>query len=274
MIAVKDGQTYKITGRVFPGTTYIGLLLYGRGGRIGNRLVDDALGLDADGRFTVYVSTDDPGRSDGVWLQADGDERAVFVRQYFTDRKAEGAVELHIERIDAPPPQPLTIDGYVAGLERAERMLHAVFQRTMQAHQMVAGMALNQFIQIPGESLFPTPDNTYQVCWYRFGQDQVMLVRGKVPTARYFSLSLCNAWMESLDYLRHTVSLNHGQIQTDEDGNFELMLAHRPLGHPNWLDTTGHHAGYLLARSLLLDGDAPALTIQVMYEREWLAQQG
>jgi len=274
VIRTKEGQTYRITGRVPPGTTYIGLLLYGRGGRIGNRLVDGDLGLGDDGAFTVYVSTQDPGRDDGVWLQADGDERAVFVRQYFTSREREAPVELSIERLQAPPPQPLTVDGYVQGLERAERMLHAVFERTKQAHQMATGAALNRFIQIPGETLFPTPDNTYQVCWYRFGPDQVMLVRGTLPTARYFSFSLCNAWMESLDYLRHQVSLNHGQIQTDADGSFEIMLAHRDHGHPNWLHTTGHHAGYLLARSLLLEGEAPELSIQVMYEREWKAQQG
>lgn len=273
VIATGDGQLYKVTGHIPDNATYIGLLLYGRGGRIGNRLVDDQLGAGDDGRFTVYISTEDPGRDDGVWLQADGDERAVFVRQYFTHRDQEPEIELHIERVDAPDPQPLTVEGYVKGLERAERMLHAVFARTQQAHQMATSAALNHFIQIPGEALFPTPDNTYQVCWYRFGRDQIMRVRGKLPTARYFSLSLCNAWMESLDYLRHTVSLNHGQIQTEDDGSFEIVLAHRDPGHPNWLDTTGHHSGYLLARSLLLEGDAPELSIQVQYEHEFHAEQ-
>ena len=42
------------------------------------------------------------------------------------------------------------------------------------------------------------------------------------------------------------------QIETDEDGRFEIVLAHRDPGHRNWIDTGGHHAGYLLARSLLL----------------------
>lgn len=273
VIATGDGQTYRVTGRVPPGTTYVGLLLYGRGGRIGARLVDDQLGLGEDGAFTVYISTQDPGREDGVWLQADGDERAVFVRQYFTSREREPAIDLDIERLDAPPPKPLQVDEYVAGLGRAKRMLHAVFERTHQAHQMATGAALNRFIQIPGETLFPTPDNTYQVCWYRFGQDQVMRVAGTLPKARYFSFSLCNAWMESLDYQRHTISRNHTEITTDADGRFEILLSHRDFGHPNGLDTTGHHAGYLLVRSLLLEGDAPDLKIQVMYEPEWEALQ-
>ncbi|MFK7930100.1 MAG: sulfotransferase [Myxococcota bacterium] len=267
------GRTYRVTGQIPSDATYVGLLLYGRGGRIGNRLVDDAFKADADGAFTVYISTEDPNRSDGVWLKADGDETSVFVRQYFVDRSAQDPISLHIELLDAPAPQPMSVASYAKGLERADRMLKAVFARTQQAHQMVSGMALNSLIQIPGEALFPTPDNTYQVAWYRFGRDQVMLVRGTLPTARYFNVSLCNAWLESLDYQRHQVHLNHTQIQTQADGSFELCLAHTDPGHPNWLDTTGHHAGYLLVRSLLLDGAAPDFSIQVMYDTEWAELQ-
>jgi hypothetical protein len=268
VVRTSGGQVYRVTGRIGAGTTYVGMLLYRRGGKIGNKLVDDELQADADGRFTVYVSTEDPGRDDGVWLRAEGDEISIFVRQYFADRATEPAVHLAAELLDAPPPQPLTVEGYARGIQLAERMVQAVFQRTQQALKMVTGMALNRFVQIPGEALFPTPDNTYQACWYRFGRDQVMLVRGRLPKARYFNLCLYNAWLESLDYERHTVSLNHRQIRTDADGNFEICLAHRDPGHPNWLDTTGHHAGYLLARSLLLEGDPPEFEIQVKYENE------
>jgi hypothetical protein len=267
------GRVYRVEGRVPPGSTYVGLLLYGRGGRIGNKLTDQQLGLDENGYFTVVVSTENPGLADGVWLKADGDETALFVRQYFTDREVEPAVELNISLLNAGPPAPLTVTDMARSLELAERMLNAVFARTRQANQMASTMALNQFIQIPGEALFPTPDNTYQVCWYRFGRDQVMLVRGQLPKARYFNVCLYNAWMESLDYLRHRVGLNHATLQREADGSFEIALAHTDPGHPNWLDTTGHHAGYLLARSLLLDGAPPTLSIQVMYDHEWAAEK-
>jgi hypothetical protein len=268
VIRTGQGQVYRVTGQVPPGTTYTGMMLYGRGGRIGDHLIDEELGLDANGRFTVTISVEH-NDLDGTWLQAKGDETAVFVRQYFVNRATQAPIDLSIERVNAPPPQPMDVATYIKGLARAERMLKAIFERTKTAHKMATGMALNHFIQIPAEALFPTPDNLYQVAWYRFGQDQVILVRGKLPNARYFNLSLCNAWMESLDYQRHTIALNHTQIQADAHGNFEICLAHRNPGHPNWLDTTGHHAGYLLSRSLLLEGDAPSYEIQVMYEHEW-----
>lgn len=272
VIRTGSGQRYRLTGRIPPGTTYVGVLLYGRGGRIGNRLVDDQLGADEDGRFTLTIATEDPG-DDTTWLRADGDETAVFVRQYFEDRASQPPVGLAITRIDGPPPGPLTVEDYAKGVERADRMLKAVFARTRQAYQMATGAALNRFIQIPGEALFPTPDNTYQVCWYRFGRDQVMLVRSTLPESRYFNLALYNAWMESLDYLHHRVALNHTQIRHEPDGRYEICLAHRDPGHPNWLDTTGHHAGYLLARNLLLEGEPPDFEIQAMYEHEWMAER-
>jgi len=268
-ISLKDGRAYRLTGRVPPGTTYVGILYYGKGGRIGNRLTDATLPMDADGNFSLLLSAD-PGS--GADLLGEGDERQVMVRQYYTDRATEPPVELHIELVgDVPPPRPLDPTLMAKQLGLSKRMLQAIWKRSMQAYSMASTAALNRFMQIPAESLFPTPDNVYQVCWYRFGRDQVMFVRGRLPKARYFSFVLCNLWMESLDYTRHRVALNHGSIHSDEDGNFEIALAHRDPGHPNWLDTAGHHAGYLIARSLLPEEEPGDYTIQVMYEKEWEA---
>ena len=85
---------------------------------------------------------------------------------------------------------------------------------------------------------------------------------------------LYNAWLESLDYERHRICLNHAQIQTREDGSFEVCVAPRDPGRPNWLDTAGHSAGYLVARSLLPEGDLPPLEIEVLYEKELRARSG
>jgi hypothetical protein len=268
-ISLRDGRAYRLTGRVPPGTTYVGILYYGKGGRIGSRLTDATLPMDGDGRFSLLLSADPEAKPD---LLGEGDERQVMVRQYYTDRAKEPPVEVNIELLGGVPAQlPLDPTAMAKQLGLSKRMLQAVWSRTRQAHSMASVGALNRFMELGAETLFPTPDNVYQVCWYRFGYDQVMFVRGKLPAARYFSFVLCNLWMESLDYTRHRIVLNHGAIETDGEGNFEIVLAHRDPGHPNWMDTAGHHAGYLIARSLLPEGAAPALTVQVMYEKEWEA---
>ena len=193
-----------------------------------------------------------------------------MIRQYYTDRSAQPPIEAHIARVGAAPPGTLAADDLAKSLERARRNLVAVFERTVQGYTFASQMALNRFVALDGEQFFPTPDNRYLLCWYRFGEDQVMILRGRLPKARYFSFTLYNAWMESFDYTRRVVSRNHTQIQTDADGRFEVVLAHRDPGHPNWIDTAGHHAGYLLARALLPDEEIPLPTIEVRYAREWV----
>lgn len=262
-IKLGGGRAYRVRGRAPAGTTYVGILLYRKGGRVGNRLSDRAF-LKADGSFDVLVSAEE-----GADLRGDGDETAVMVRQYFTDRVSQAAISLSVEYLgNVGPLGPLDADAMARDLDRARRNLEAVYKRTVETHKMASVGALNRFIAIGGDALFPTPDNTYLACWYRFGDDQVMFVRGRIPKARYFSLCLYNAWMESLDYQHARICLNHTQIVADAEGNFEVCLAHHNPGHPNWLDTTGHHAGYLLARSLLPEEDIPLPTIEVRYARE------
>ncbi len=268
-IRLSDGGVYRLSGRIPADVLYTGVLLYGKGGRVSHSLRDSELPRDAAGRFEIRIGTADAKSGDGVWLCGDGDERAVMVRQYFADRAAHGRVEVAIERLgELAAPEPLEAGRLAAGYDAAARMLGAIFERTVGVYEMASNMALNRFISVPGERLFPTPDNTYHAMWYRLGEDQLMLIRGRLPRARYFGLCLYNAWLESFDYTRHRVNLNHSQIHAGDDGRFEICLAHRDPGHPNWLDTAGHNAGYVLARSLLLEDD-PGLTTEIIWEREY-----
>ena len=114
------------------------------------------------------------------------------------------------------------------------------------------------------------PNQIFRHGYYDLADDEALVIEFTPPDCFYWNFQLDNRWMESLDYTRHTISLNHTQIQTDEDGYFEVVLSHRDLGQKNRLDPAGHHAGFLLARNLLLEGDAPMFEIQVQYEHEYL----
>ena len=91
-----------------------------------------------------------------------------------------------------------------------------------------------------------------------------LIVQGTLPKARYFSFTFYNVWLESYDYTNHTVILNHEQIELDESGHFEIHIADKNNGFANWLDTAGHTSGYLVARSLLLEGAHPDLVVKVI----------
>ncbi|MFZ5476438.1 MAG: sulfotransferase family protein [Myxococcota bacterium] len=255
------GRRYRVWGRVPPGTTYVGMLLYGKGGRVGKHL-RDADFVRPDGTFELKVSLDADAD-----LRGDGDETALFVRQYFTDRAKQAPVELHVAFEGDRVAAPLTPEAFAAGVDRARRNLEASWKRTVETHRIASVAALNRFLPVTGDQLFPTPDNRYCFCWYRLGPDQCLVVRGTLPTARYVSFTLYDAWLESLDYTRATISRNHTQLAT-RDGAYELVISHRDLGVPNRLDTTGHLAGYVLLRALCAEGDVPVPSCEVKYERE------
>ena len=267
------GRVYRVAGRLTRptarGTGYVGFVLHGKGGRLGSRINSDQLACDAEGRFELLVATEP---QDGDWLRCEGDETEIVVRQYFGDRAREPAAELALELVtpagSRPPAPPLDAARYAAGLQRATRMVKTVFARIKQTYEAATRLPAKTFVTMPGDALFATPDNIYQVCWYRFGLDQVFVVSGRLPKARYFSICLYNAWMESHDYTVRTVSLNHTQLATDGQGRFTVVLADRDPGVANWLDTGGHEAGYVLIRSLLLDGAPAELATETLWWHE------
>ncbi len=264
-IKLGEGRVYRLWGRVPPDALYVGFVLYGRGGRIGNKLTDRDLNLDSGGHFEIFISTD---QQEGTWLRGDSDETAVMVRQYFTDRRDQTAVDVKIELLGKPQlPVPLDEERIPSQLSRAERMLKAIYKRTVQTYRLASVAAVNTFIQEAGEQLFPTPDNSYSAALYRMGPDKKILIRGRLPRARYFSVTLYNSWLESLDYQRHVISLNHEQLQLREDGSFEVCLADQKPEHANWLDIAGHREGYIIARALLLEGEMPELDLEVLPAR-------
>jgi hypothetical protein len=259
------GRVYKLSGRL-PAASYVGFSLLGKGGRLAAKVHSGELAVDAEGRFELAIASEpQPGQQ----LKLDGDETELVVRQYFADRAREPEAELSLELVGPrPPPAPLDAASYAVGLQRATRMVKGVYARIKGAYDLVTRLPAKTFIAMPGDGLFATPDNLYQVCWYRFGLDQAFVVRGRVPKATYFSICLYNAWLESHDYTTRTISLNHEQLRAGPDGNFTIVLADRDPGVPNWLDTGGHHAGYVLARSLLLDGAAPELSTDTVWLHE------
>ncbi|HIA86345.1 MAG TPA: DUF1214 domain-containing protein [Candidatus Marinimicrobia bacterium] len=261
-IDLRNGRSYRVKGQIPKETVYVGVMLYGRGGRMGVRLTDEELNADNEGNFELLISADPKQNPD---LLGEGDEPLVMVRQYFTDRETEPPLVLQIELLgEDPAPRSLDSSWLAKRIELSRRMLESIFHRTLDAYGRIANFPANTFADVPVDLLFPTPDNSYKICWYELNDDQVIVVRGTLPKARYFSFTFYNVWLESYDYTRHSVILNHKQIELDEDGCFEIYVADKNAGYSNWLDTAGHNSGYLVARSLLLEGDHPEFEVQVI----------
>src|SRR5690606_37167996 len=99
---------------------YIGIVLYRRGGRVGRYLSDADLAVQPDGSFELRIGAE-PGQSSPTssYLQGDGDETAVIVRQYFASRTKEAPISVHIEKVgELAAPQPLDAETMAKQLER------------------------------------------------------------------------------------------------------------------------------------------------------------
>ena len=261
-IDLRNGRNYRVRGKIPKGTNYVGVMLYGRGGRIGVCLTDEQLVIDNDGRFEVLISANP---EDNPTLLGYGDEHLVMVRQYFTNRNIQPPMELEVEFLgDVPELKPLNSTWLAKRIELSRRMLESIFMRTLDAYQRTSKFSKNKFVDVPVDLLFPTPDNTYKICWYELESDQMIIVSGILPKARYFSFTFYNVWLESYDYTRYQVILNHDQIELDEKGRFEICVGQNDNDHANWLDTAGHNSGYLVARSLLLEETHPEFDVKLI----------
>ena len=71
-------------------------------------------------------------------------------------------------------------------------------------------------------------------------------------------------FMQTLNYEECTISLNRAQTVQDDKGNFEMVIAHRDPGKPNWLDTEGRPYGLMFWRFQLPEEKIAPLETEVI----------
>ena len=249
---------------------YVGLTLYGRHingwNRVSAHLTHDDIEFDTQGNFSVSVSVIRPEGARGNWLAMDKDAHLIMVRQYFHDRDQATKATLQIENLSAKPKEatePVSLSG---DLRRAAEFFNSTLQGTVTLARMMSHMPNS--IEPPrdyspdfGGVFYPTPDNEYLGGWYKLEKDEALIVEGAVPNAAYWSVSLQNRWLQSLDYEKHQTALNHRQIQT-EDGQYTVIISSQKPPSGNWLDTAGRDEGLLAIRyQRVIESESPTVRL-------------
>jgi len=57
-IDLRNGRSYRVKGQIPKATLYVGVMLYGRGGQMSTRLIDEELNVDDEGNFELLISAD------------------------------------------------------------------------------------------------------------------------------------------------------------------------------------------------------------------------
>lgn len=249
---------------------YVGLTLYGRHvngwNRVSGHLTHDDIAFDAQGNFKVSVSDIRPEGVTGNWLAMDEDAHLIMVRQYFHDRDKATKATLQIENISAEPKEAAESASLADDLRRAAEFFNRTLQGTVTLVKMMSQTPNS--IEPPrdyspdfGGVFYPTPDNEYLGGWYRLKEGEALIVEGAVPNAAYWSVSLQNRWLQSLDYETHQTALSHRQIQISEGRYTVIISSQRPLSG-NWLDTAGSDEGLLAIRyQRVIESEPPTVRL-------------
>jgi hypothetical protein len=273
---IDDKHRYRIRGNL-AGATYtsfaIELAPDPDGPGVGTTLNDQQFKADANGDYEITLSRD---TVEGNWMQLPEGASSITTRHYYERERSINNDRLHhvpidIENLDPAPPRPSPDDaGIAAGIRRLATFVKGNVV-TMNAENSPAWVSRvpNQFVPpVVDDSNravgYAAVDNVYAMAPFVLGPDQALVIRGRFPRCRFSNLVLWNRFMQTLDYETRTVSLNRAQTVQDEDGNFEMIIAHRDPGRPNWLDTEGRAYGLMFWRFQLPEEDIAPLETEVI----------
>jgi hypothetical protein len=211
--------------------------------------------LLGDGReIDLLIGGRDP--ADGTpWLPLVGDDYLVMVRLYHrSPPEAEPGLTL---RCLNPP----TGGGpsMAQRADSAEAFFRDEIQSTMAVTEVLRAAGVNGYpppdapVHQPRYTgaLFPTLDNVYDGFYVSLGPGQALRLRGKPPTARFWSFVFYDRWFNTPDFPEHRCYLTDADIELAPDGSYEVVLGPRDPDHPNWIDTAGLTEGIFAIRCLL-----------------------
>lgn len=276
---IDGSHSYRIKGRIDT-AAYTSFTVHGpaadggMGGPLLGDINDRALRIDHDGGYELVLSAPRGAGSDGAsnWMNLHPEAFSLVVRSYYqlpvsAQNDSSISVDIDIACLpESPPSEPLS-DPVLA-----RRMTEGVaFLRQVTLGQSIFGRTSGVPFVSEAPNELPTPfsfrdtglpvpgaaDIFYAACRWDLASDQALVMRGRIPDGPFSNVTLWNCHMQTLDYRTRRTSFNAEQIEYDNDGNYEIIVAHRDPGRPNWLDTEGHRQGSIFWRFLLPEEDPP-----------------
>jgi hypothetical protein len=273
---IDDSHRYRIRGNLADATYTsftIELAPDPDGPGVGTTLNDSQFEADANGDYEIVLSRD---KVAGNWMELPAGASSVTTRHYYEREQSINNDRLHnipidIENLDPTPPRPSPNDADIAaGIRRVATFVDGnVITMNAQNSPAWVSRVPNQFVppvvdDSNREVGYAAVDNVYAMAPFVLGPDQALVIRGRFPKCRFANVVLWNRFMQTLDYETRTISLNRAQAVQDERGNFEVIVAHRDPGRPNWLDTEGRPYGLMFWRFQLPEEDIEPLETEVI----------
>lgn len=276
---VSPDLEYVVHGRM-DGAVYVSLTVEcdtrdgGMATRTAGVINDTQFDVDAEGRFAIHLGGTPRKRN---WLGLEPAATRITTRHYYEnptpaagDPERNAALRIDVTTPGTPPPPTPSDQSIARAIRRVGRFLRS---RTLEQLPMVKREQPAFVSIVPNQ--FPTPvtpkdfglaavDATYSMAPFFIGPDDALVMTGRWPVCRCANVSLWNRFLQTLDYVNRPVSRNRAQTTLRPDGSFEIVLAHRDPGHPNWLDTEGRAFGLVFWRFFLAEGEVETPRAEVV----------
>ena len=263
--------TYLYT-RLDPGGTY---RLHGSKGTARHFEIQVNTGHQGDGHIQGWKANlwwrgDDLSDDIDIEIPPTDDASFLFIRQYFSDWATEIPATLNVERLDRPlPPSQIDDDAINARLGLLTTWLREGATGWDQiSRAFLDGMAQDT-IESEIHPLLASTEGSglkgqaYGMGPWRCESGEAVVITATPPPSRYWSLSLCDRYWQSIDYAQRQSSLNDSQAVPDEtsDGTITFVVSHEAPGVANWLDAGGRSGGTLAVRYLLPETEPTTVTL-------------
>lgn len=231
--------------------------------KTGAFLSSDDVHFDDDGNFSIHVSQHPPADG-GDWLKLEPDSVGMLLRVVHHKRSEEIAPTVHVERLDAAAPRPLTAAEASAGLAKMGQWL-------LSYSELVRSWWHDNFKHRPNHLRFSratylsnggVPDRHFAFGAWTCAEDEALVIEFTPPECEQWIFQLCNIWHENLDnYEDGQGYINKFMAVPMDDGVVRLVVAaHDPGVTPNHVDPYGHERGMMGLR-FIKTTEPPDVTI-------------
>jgi hypothetical protein len=204
-----------------------------------------------DGSFDLIVSADRPAGHDGDWWRLDPQWASLWLREVEDDWGSEDPVRIAITRIDTSSRKRQAgpeVAEQLAGLAlRVERIVEYGIRH---ADALADEGHVNRLKSVDYGASGGMPRQWYHEGIFELADDECLLVEAQIPAdCRYFSWSLTDRMLVTLDWANAHTSLNTKQAAVDADGFLRVVVSAQDPGTPNWMETMGYRTGVLQCRA-------------------------
>jgi hypothetical protein len=225
---------------------------------------------DPDGSFDVLVSRERPDGYDGDWWPLEPGTASLWIRSVSDQWGVERDPRIAITRVDAPARARPSGDATRKQLAALGFMVERIIEYGMKhVDELIDEGFVNQFKTVDYGNSGAMPLQHYHEGVFQLADDEALVVEARLPAgADYFSWSLTDRMLVTLDWTHAQTSLNRSQADVDRqsgdtDGVLRAVVCATDPGVANWMDTTGYRTGVVQCREIG-SVDVPELTARVV----------